>query len=194
MSKLYSSETFALFYNENINLPTRTLYLGYGSEEDDVDRTLASNIIKGLHLLEASNSSSPINIILNCLGGDVGHGLAIYDSIKACSSPVTITVTGHAYSMGAWILQAGDVRRMHKHSSIMIHDGDKAVWGRAQDAKNWHHFYQEQDEVCITILLNRIRDKHPSFSKAKLLKLLEKDTILWPSQALKLGLIDEVIE
>jgi ATP-dependent Clp protease, protease subunit len=191
MSRLQFAEQF---FNENIHFPSRTIYLGYGrSGEDDIDLTLASNIIKGLKLLEFDNSKEDIHIILNSLGGDVQHGLAIYDTIRQLECTVNITVTGHCYSMAAWILQAADNRNMTKHSSMMIHEGDNSVSGRSQDAKNWHTFYGQQDDVCVNILLGRVRERNPTFPKSKLVKMLKQDTILWAPEALELGLIDNII-
>jgi ATP-dependent Clp protease, protease subunit len=183
------------FFSNNLHIPTRTIYLAYGDQQDDddVEKSLAANMIKALLILQHSSSEDPINILLNCQGGSVGHGLAIYDIIRSLTCPVHTTVTGHAYSMGAWILQAADVRRMTKHSSLMIHDGDSTVSGRSQDAKNWYTFYEQQDDVCVNILLERIREKNPNFPKAKLVKMLKQDTILWAPEALELGLIDEIV-
>ncbi len=172
------------FLHYNVDVATRTIYLGYGVAEDiDVDQTVASNIIKSLFILSSTRKEEPINMIINCQGGDTQHGLAIYDAIRMVQCPVHITVIGHCYSIAAWILQAGTVRRMTEHSSLMIHHGEGSKTA----------FDKEQDEKCSEILLSRIREKHPNYSEQKLDKLLLKDSYMWPQQALELGLIDEVV-
>ena len=173
------------FYDYNIELATKTLYLGFGDSSDhDLDEKITAHIIKGLHILSTIRPEEPIRIIMNNQGGDTQHGLAIYDTIRGLSSPVHIDVYGHCYSIGAWILQAADHRRMSKHSSLMIHDGEGTK----------DKFHREQDEKCRDILLARIREKHPDYKVSVLQKLLDTDTYMWPEQALALGLIDEVIE
>lgn len=178
-----SKEHINYFFEYGMDISTKTLYLGSGDSSDcDVDEVLAANIIKGLRILSSIRPDDPINIIVNSQGGDTQHGLAIYDAIRMVSTPVYVTVLGHCYSISAWILQAGRVRRMTPNSSMMIHHGA----GR-KDA-----FEREQDKRCTDILLSRIREKHPGFTEAKLDKLLLKDTYLFPEEALELGLIDEI--
>jgi ATP-dependent protease ClpP protease subunit len=65
----------------------------------------------------------------------------------------------------------------------MIHDGEGPKNG----------FFRERDNLCRKILLDKIRAKNPDFSASRLQKMLDKDTYLWPAQALELGLIDEII-
>jgi len=67
--------------------------------ESGTDAKMAESLIKNLVILENINKE-PITIIMNNIGGDVYHGIAIYDAIKACESRVTIKVFGSAQSMG----------------------------------------------------------------------------------------------
>lgn len=183
------------FLENDLDVSAKTIYMGHGKDEEcDVDQHLTANVIKGLRILSSIRPEEPINIIVNCQGGDTQHGLAIYDAIRMVSTPVHGTVIGHCYSIAAWILQACDYRRMSKSSSMMIHDGDSVVSGNKQETRNWYNFYQEQDVYCRHILLEKIRQKHPTYTMHRLEKLLKTDTLLWPKQALELGLIDEVIE
>jgi ATP-dependent protease ClpP protease subunit len=98
------------FIDEDIYLPTRTLYMGSTGDNDGLENgvnySMAERMIKGLHILDSSATEQPITIIMNNLGGDFVHGMAIYDAIKICRNHITIKVFGHAMSMGAIILQA----------------------------------------------------------------------------------------
>lgn len=185
MSRI-SKDHLYLWFEHNINIDTKTLYLGFGNADNDhdIDESLAANILKGLHVLSRVRPDDPINIVLNCTGGDVHHGFAIYDSILSIPGPVHITVTGHCYSMAAWVLQAGDKRMMTRNSNLMIHYGE----GPYTD------FDKQCDVRLFDILFNRIREKNPEFTRSRLDKLLLKDTYMWPEEALDMGLIDEIIE
>ena len=55
-------------------------------------------------------------------GGSVDSGLAIYDTIRMMSSPVTTVVAGMAASMGSIVFLAGEKRIMLPHSRLLIHD------------------------------------------------------------------------
>ena len=58
--------------------------------------------------MEAEDDTKPITLFINSPGGDVGSGLAVYDTIRLLKSPVTAVVTGIAASMGSIILLACD--------------------------------------------------------------------------------------
>lgn len=190
------SNSIRLIYDHGVHMPTRTLYMGYGKDETfDLDQSLARDLLIGLHILSTEPSHVrdilkestivPISIIVNNMGGDQQHGFAIYDYITEIREriPVHITIRGYCHSMASWILQAGTVRRMSRNSQMMIHDGG--------GKKN--KFYRDQDQVCIDILLGRIREKDPHFSRSKLVKMLAQDTFLNAEEALELGLIDEIV-
>ena len=80
------------WFDCNLDLFTRTIYMGslsrdYDIGESGVDNFMAEYFIKGMHTLETRNSGKEINIIMNNPGGDWYHGMAIYDSIKNSSCP-----------------------------------------------------------------------------------------------------------
>lgn len=179
-----SKDYIQYFYEHNVDISTKTIYFGYGIADSDIelDHKLASDVIKGLHLLSHIRPDDPIRIIMNCQGGSVEHGLAIYDAIKACKSPVHIVVMGSAYSMAVWVLQAADHRMMSPSSSLMIHDGEGP-----KDA-----FTKRQDVYCRDILLLSIKEKNPKFTVGELQAMLDTDTYLSSWEALDLGLIDEI--
>lgn len=180
-----SRDNLYMFFEHNIEVSTKTLYLGFGNTDDyDLDQQVAADILKGLHILSSIRPEEPIRIIINNLGGETLHGLAIYDAIQRMPCQVHAYVYGHCYSIAAWIIQAADRRVMSTNSSMMIHHGESAKT----------EFDKQMDERCVNILLERIRQKHPDFTRAKLEKMLLKDTYFWSNEALEIGLIDEVLE
>jgi ATP-dependent Clp protease protease subunit len=180
-----SKDNLYLFFEHNIEVSTKTLYLGFGNTEDyDLDQKVAADILKGLHVLSSIRPEEPTRILINNLGGETIHGLAIYDAIRRMPGEVHAYIYGHCYSIAAWVIQAADKRYMSKNSSMMIHHGES----------DKTEFDRQMDDRCVAILLDRIREKHPEYPKHKLDKLLLKDTYLWPEEALDLGLIDEVLE
>lgn len=189
-----SKDHISYFFEYGIDMDSKLIdFSTAGNSEVDLDSALAVRTIKSLRILDKIRPEEPITLLVNCEGGDVDAGLAVYDAILACKSPVHIEVIGVCYSMAAWVLQAGDVRRMHPHSSVMIHDGEGSVAGKKHEIDSSKKFSDEQDIVCEDILLDRIRERHPSFSRGRLRKLLATDTYLHPKQALELGLIDEIV-
>lgn len=198
MSRI-NKESIDRFYDYDIHAETRTIYMGSTNvdleDESGTDANMAERIIKGLHILDnsAPAGDKPISIIMNNLGGDWYHGMAIYDAIKACKNHITITVYGYAMSMGSVILQAADKRIMSPNSRIMIHYGTSGYAGHSKILASWAEETRKQDIEMEAIYMEKIKQKHPSFRLSKLRDMCNFDTFLNSKEALDLGLIDEIL-
>lgn len=190
------------FFSHDVYLPTRTLYMGSCGQDWDggdagVNFMMAERVVKGLHVLEACAPKPPadnvITLVMNNPGGDVYHGMAIYDAIRACISHVTIKVYGHAMSMGAVILQAADERVLAPNAKVMIHYGYQGhASNHPRIVQRWCEEYKRVDAKMEEILLARIREKHPTFPPERVRELLMFDTILTAQEAVDLGLADAI--
>ncbi len=88
---------------EDVFLRDRKIFL-----VGEVNDESCNELIKELLYMEAEDDTKPITLFINSPGGDVGSGLAVYDTIRLLKSPVTAVVTGIAASMGSIILLACD--------------------------------------------------------------------------------------
>lgn len=198
MAKKKQFDDITIFMEYNLDLATRTLYVG--SEVSDevgesgVEAKLAEKVIKGLHILDSQypNGDNPINLILNNPGGSVYHGFAMYDAIRACKNPVKIKVLGHAMSMACVVLQAGTPRIMTPNSRLMIHYGSFSLDGHSKSALIWAKEEEKTNKIMEQLFLEKIRQLNPNFKLSALKEMLAFDTILDAEQALALGLIDEI--
>lgn len=178
-------------YDYGIYIPTKTI-ISVGETEAEV----AANLLKGLHVLDQVNPEKPLTIELNNVGGDEYHGLAIYDSIRACKSKVIIIAKGHAMSMGSIILQAADERVMSPNSRQMIHYGSPVQADPDTHAKTQYKWTEECKKISTwmeEMYLEKIRQKHPDFKKKKLVDMLNFDTILTAEESVELGLADKIL-
>jgi len=186
------------FFDYEIYLPTRTIYLGSVSYEDGeetgTDHQMSERAIKGLHILDknAPAGDKPITIIMNNDGGDTYHGFAIYDAVLRCRNHVTIIGTGNCMSMGSVILQAADERILTPNAKFMIHYCTWGIHGVTKTAARWADEAKKLDQSLVDIYLEKIRVKHPTFTREKVDKLLNFDTILTAQEAVDLGLADKV--
>lgn len=184
------------FFDYDINIPARTIYMGSTSISDDgnesgVDAIMAERAIKSLNLLDASEGN--ITIIMNNPGGDWDHGMAIYDAIKACKNSVTIKVFGMAMSMGSIILQAADERILAPNARFMMHYG---YAGGFTESSNHLRWAQEEVKIRVKmeeIYMEKILAKNPTFKLKQLQKMLNPDTILSPEETVALGLADKIL-
>lgn len=204
MARKPTKDDVDIFFDYGIHLPTRTIYMGSEGDEDGdesgVNYLMAERVIKGLHLLEAAAplGDQPITLILNTPGGYEDHGMAIYDTIKACKNFVTIKVRGNAHSMGSYILQAADERIMSPSSTLMFHMGTSIVPGdHPKIVRKWVEYEKVLCKKLDAILLDRInakrdQDNKAHMSKSHFEKLNDFDTILSAEQAFAWGLCDKI--
>lgn len=197
MSRRINRDDVDKWHDSGLYIPTRHVYMGSEHSDSELaeggcDYLMAEKIIKNLHVLESINKE-PITILMNNLGGDKYHGLAIYDAIRLCESRVIIKVLGHAMSMGSIILQAADERLMAATSRQMVHYG---TWGHDDHAKTYQKWAQEglkYDKWMESMYLAKIQEKHPIYTLEDVQKMLNHDTIMTASESVKMGLCDKVL-
>jgi ATP-dependent Clp protease, protease subunit len=193
MARKTDLDNIAQFHEYGIYVPGRTIKLDLdGSDSDDptsveVGPATASKLIKNLIALDSINHE-PITIIMNCPGGNVVDGLAIYDAICASKSHVTIQVLGEASSMGAFILQAADHRQMYPFSRLMLHDGSISVAGNHVDVEK-----SIEHEKYWRFRMYKMLEHRTGVSSQYWKRKMQTDWFLSAEQALKEKLIDEII-
>jgi ATP-dependent Clp protease protease subunit len=159
-----------------------------GSPIDDVDANL---VIAQLLFLEAEDPDKDINLYVNCPGGSVTAGLAIYDTIQFVKPNICTICMGQAASMGALLLAAGTKgkRSALPHARIMIHQPLGGVQGQAVDID-----IQAREILRMREEINKILMKHTHQSLEKIEKDTDRDFFMSAEQAKEYGIIDDVIE
>jgi len=100
-----------------------------------VDDQSAQHVIERLLYLELNAPGKEIQLLINSPGGLVTSGMALYDTMKSISSPVSTICTGFAASMGSILLSAGAKGRRFilPHARVMIHQPSGGAGGVASD-------------------------------------------------------------
>ena len=93
-----------------------------------IDDTSANRLVKQLLWLEADRPGAPIDLYINSSGGDLWGGFAVFDTMRAISSPVRTVCLGRCQSMAAMLLAAGEPGQRYACASsrLMIH---QPSWG-----------------------------------------------------------------
>lgn len=166
-------------------LKERILFVGTAIDDD-----ISNLIIAQLLFLEAEDPGKDINMYINSPGGVVTAGLAIYDTIQYMKSPVTTICIGQAASMGAVLLCAGSKGRRYAlpNARIMIHQPLGGAQGQATDIE-----IQTNEILRIKKLLHDILVKHTGQPLDKIKKDTDRDFYMSADEAVKYGLIDQVI-
>lgn len=156
----------------------------------EIDDTVASLICAQLLFLESQDPEKEIYIYINSPGGSVTAGLAIYDTMKYITAPVSTLCMGMAASMGAFLLAAGTrgMRYALPHSTIMIHQPLGGYSGQATDVDIHAREMQRIKKMMNEILAENTGRDFDTVSKAT-----ERDNFLTPEEALEFGIIDKVL-
>ena len=167
-------------------LMDRIVFLGTPISDD-----VANIIIAQLLFLQADNPEKDINIYINCPGGSVYAGLAIYDTIQFLSAPVSTICMGMAASMGAVLLSAGakGKRSALPNSRIMIHQPSSGAQGTAADIE-----IQAKEILHARERLNSILAYHTGQTLEQVSEDVDRDRFMSPLEAVDYGLIDQMIE
>ena len=167
-------------------LKDRIIFLG-----SPVDDNVANVMIAQLLFLEAEDPESDISLYLNCPGGLVTSGMAIYDTIQYLKSDVQTICIGQATSMGAVLLAAGAVgkRQALPHARIMIHQMMGGFSGQAEDID-----IQAKEIIRMTDILNEVLANHTGQKIDKIAEDTQRDFYFSSQEAKEYGIIDEVMQ
>jgi ATP-dependent Clp protease protease subunit len=156
-----------------------------------IESQMANSIVAQLLLLDSQNPEQEIQMYINCPGGEVYAGLAIYDTMRYIKAPVSTICVGIAMSMGSVLLMAGDKgkRMALPNSRIMIHQGSAGFRGNTPDLE-----VQAKEVLHLRDRLVSIYNKHTDLPHDKLLRDMERDYFMSAEEAKQYGLIDSVIE
>jgi ATP-dependent Clp protease protease subunit len=166
-------------------LKDRIIFIGTPIEDE-----IANIIIAQLLFLAAEDPAKDINMYINSPGGVVTAGLAIYDTIQYLKAPVSTICIGQAASMGALLMTAGAKGRRYAlpNARIMIHQPLGGAQGQATDVE-----IQAREIMRMKALVNNILAKHTGQPLSKIEKDTDRDFYMSAEEAVKYGLVDEVI-
>jgi ATP-dependent Clp protease protease subunit len=152
---------------------------------------MATLLVAQLLFLEAENPKKDISMYINSPGGVVTSGLSIYDTMQYIRPNISTLCVGQAASMGSLLLAAGEsgMRFSLPNSRIMVHQPSGGFQGQASDIE-----LQAREIIELKKRLNLIYVKHCGQKLDKVESSLDRDNFMTPSEALKWGLIDEIIE
>ena len=151
----------------------------------------ANLIVAQMLYLEAENPDKDIHLYINSPGGSVTAGLSIYDTMQFIKPDVSTLCIGQAASMGAILLCGGakGKRQALPNSRVMIHQVLGGFQGQASDIE-----IHTQEILSIKKKLNEILASHSGQKVDKIAKDSDRDNFMSPVQAVKYGLIDDVVD
>ena len=129
----------------------------------------------------------PMNLHLNCIGGDVFEGMAIYNVLRKRTAKTTIYIEGIAASMGSVIALAGDEVIMAENSLFMIHNAWGGAMGEASEMRKTAALLEKISGEIADIYIKKTRLPYD-----KVQEMMDEETWLSADEAFNLGFVDSI--
>ena len=117
--------------------------------------------------------------------------MAIYDVMNKVKCPIITVCLGMAASMGAFLLSCGTRGKRYclPNSTVMIHQPLGGGRGQATEIE-----IIAKRILALRDKLYRIMSKNSNVDYETMANACERDNYLTPEEALKMGLIDKIID
>jgi len=164
--------------------------LMYGSISE-WGRVRAEDVYKAIASAK-SQGYEKVNLKINSPGGSIFEGIAIMSQMGGEDIIIEACVEGMAASMASVVLQGAHKRKMVKGGRLMVHQGHGGAFGSATQIRDYADLLESLNKTMADIYAKR--------SKRDTKYILEnwmaegKDTWFTAEQALKEGLIDEIVD
>jgi len=167
-------------------LKERIIFLGM-----PIDDQVSNLIVAQLLYLNHEDPEREINMYINCPGGHIHAGLAIYDTMQMITNPISTVAVGMTASFGTVLLAAGIKGRRYTlpHTTIHLHQPLGGVQGQATDIE-----IQAKQILLLRERLNQILAKHSGQSIETIERDTERDYYMEAKAAVDYGLVDQVLE
>jgi ATP-dependent Clp protease, protease subunit len=168
-------------------LAQRKIFL-WGAVTDET----AKDITEKLLYLETVAPGKEITFYINSPGGSITAGMAVYDTMKLVTSPITVVVTGMAASMGSILLSGAPKGRrlLFPHSRVLIHQPliSGRMVGPATDIN-----IQAKEMEKIRAELNQILADASGQPLERINRDTDRDFYLNAQEAIAYGLADRIV-
>ncbi len=167
-----------------------------------VDEEMFKDTSKSLQkITEGNGVINGLRVNFSSFGGGVTPGFGVHDLLavfgREHNAPVTVTGYGPIMSMGALIIQAGDIRRMPRNSRMLLHPVSSGMYDEVQRLEHRVQETRALQMVYSDIVSERVRRAGKEMSAEEVRQLMEANngvgTYMTSERALELGLIDEII-
>ncbi|MBI5949826.1 MAG: ATP-dependent Clp protease proteolytic subunit [Chloroflexi bacterium] len=167
-------------------LKERIVFLG-----TPIDAMIANVIIAQLLYLAREDDDKDIMMYINCPGGSVTAGLAIYDTMNLIRPNVSTVCIGLAASMGTVLLTSGTKGKRYAlpNSTIHLHQVLGGAQGQARDIE-----IQARETIRLQKVLRGIIASTTGQPMDRIEHDTDRDFWLDPPSAKDYGLVDEILE
>ncbi|MDR2340714.1 MAG: ATP-dependent Clp protease proteolytic subunit [Puniceicoccales bacterium] len=166
-------------------LKDRIIFLG-----TPIDDQVANAVVAQLLFLQMDDARKDIHLYINCPGGSITAGMAIYDTINFMHCDVVTYCVGQAASFGTLLLASGTKGKRYAlpNSRVMIHQPSGGARGQSSDisiaAREINHWRK---------LINKVLADLTGQTAEKVTADSDRDFYMSAEEAVAYGIVDQVI-
>lgn len=166
-------------------LKERVIFLG-----TPITDQVANLVVAQLLYLDREDPDKEISLYINCPGGAIYAGLAIYDTMQQVRAPISTIAVGWTASMGTVLLAAGTKGRRYAlpNATIHMHPAGGGMQGYAPDVE-----IAAKELLRTQGLLHRILARHTGQPLERIQRDFDRDFFMDAEMAKEYGIIDEVL-
>ena len=156
-----------------------------------INDQVANLVVAQMLYLQSEDAEKPISLYINCPGGVIYHGLAIYDTMRHVEPPVHTYAVGVTASMGTVLLASGDEGHRYAlpHATVHMHPAGGSAQGYAPDVE-----IQYKELKRVEDLLHHLLSTHTGQAVEQIAADFERDRFMTAAEAVEYGLVDQVLE
>lgn len=181
--KQFKFENDWAYIQNGIDLLNRRITL-----DDNVEAGAIGWICRAIEVMAEESTEKPIDIVVNCFGGEVYSGLALYDTIEAYKSvvPIRTIAKGAIMSMGVIIYLAADERTASPRASFMVHSVSGGAIGKTYEVEVDTKEIKRLNSMLCDILTDRTKRTRKYWEK----EMKYEDKYYDVEKAVKLGIVN----
>lgn len=167
-------------------LKDRIIFIGM-----PINDQVANLVVAQMLYLTGEEPDEPISLYINCPGGIIYHGLAIYDTMQHVQAPVHTYALGVTASMGTVLLAAGTAgyRYALPHATVHMHPAGGSAQGYAPDVE-----IQFRELKRVEDLLHSLLAHHTGQPVEQISADFDRDRFMTAEEAVEYGLVDQVLK
>jgi len=131
----------------------------------------------------------PIELHLHSEGGSLFAGIAAYDCISSCKTPIHTYIDGCAASAATLLFLAGKKRHLYKNSFMLVHQLSATLLGGKYE--EFKDELKNQEKLMHTV--KNIYLETSNMSDEELTELMKHDLWMDSETTIKNGFADEII-
>ena len=156
-----------------------------------INDQVANLVVAQMLYLQSEDPEKPISLYINCPGGVIYQGLAIYDTMRHVQAPVHTYAVGVTASMGTVLLASGDKGHRYAlpHATVHMHPAGGSAQGYAPDVE-----IQYKELKRVEDLLHRLLSQQTGQPVEQIASDFERDRFMTAREAVEYGLVDKILE